>query len=83
MPSREVARFRRFAAFWRFVPRFAKGAAMGIGHWELMIIGVVIVLLFGHRLPSVMQSLGQGIRMFKDGFRGEESSSASDSSIHR
>jgi sec-independent protein translocase protein TatA len=55
---------------------------MGIGHWELMLIGVVVVLLFGHRLPGVMQSLGQGIRMFQDGFRGEESSSASDSSIH-
>ncbi len=46
---------------------------MGIGHWELMIIGVVIVLLFGHRLPGVMHSLGQGIRMFQNGFRGEES----------
>jgi sec-independent protein translocase protein TatA len=55
---------------------------MGIGHWELMVIGVVIVLLFGHRLPKVMQSLGQGIRMFQDGFRGEESSPTSDSSIH-
>jgi sec-independent protein translocase protein TatA len=55
---------------------------MGIGHWELMVIGVVIVLLFGHRLPGVMQSLGQGIRMFQDGFRGEDSSPASDSSIH-
>jgi sec-independent protein translocase protein TatA len=55
---------------------------MGIGHWELMLIGVVIVLLFGHRLPGVMQSLGQGIRMFQDGFRGEDSSQASDSSIH-
>ena len=56
---------------------------MGIGHWELMIIGVVIVLLFGHRLPSVMQSFGQGIRMFQDGFSGKDSSPASDSSIHR
>ena len=55
---------------------------MGIGHWELMIIGVVIVLLFGHRLPGVMHSLGQGIRMFQNGFREEESSPASDSSIH-
>jgi sec-independent protein translocase protein TatA len=59
-----------------------KGFAMGIGHWELMIIGVVIVLLFGHRLPGVMHSLGQGIRMFQNGFREEESSPASDSSIH-
>jgi sec-independent protein translocase protein TatA len=55
---------------------------LGIGHWELMIIGVVVVLLFGHRLPGVMHSFGQGIRMFQDGFRGEDSSPASDSSIH-
>jgi len=82
LPSRVVARFRRFAAFHRVVSHLRKGTAMGIGHWELMIIGVVIVLLFGHRLPGVMHSLGQGIRMFQNGFREEESSSASDSSIH-
>ena len=55
----------------------------GIGHWELMVIGVVIVLLFGHRFPSVMRYLAQGIRTFQDTFRGEDSSAASDSSIHR
>jgi sec-independent protein translocase protein TatA len=55
---------------------------MGIGHWELLVIGVVIVLLFGHRVPSVMHSLGEGFRTFRDGFRGEDSSAASDSSIH-
>ena len=54
----------------------------GIGHWEIVIIGAVIVLLFGHRLPGVMHSLGQGMRMFQDGLRGEDSSAASDSSIH-
>ncbi len=39
----------------------------GIGHWELLAILVVIFILFGHRLPSVMRSLGTGITEFKRG----------------
>ena len=43
------------------------------GHLELLIIGVVILLLFGNRLPSVMRSLGRGVVEFKQGLRGIES----------
>jgi sec-independent protein translocase protein TatA len=39
----------------------------GIGHWELLAVLVVIFILFGHRLPSVMRSLGTGITEFKKG----------------
>ena len=39
---------------------------------EMMIIGVVLLLLFGNRLPSVMRSLGQGIVEFKKGVKGIE-----------
>ncbi len=39
----------------------------GIGHMELLIIGIVALLLFGNRLPSVMRSLGSGITEFKRG----------------
>lgn len=35
------------------------------GPMELAIIGAVAVLLFGHRLPNVMRSLGQGMKEFK------------------
>jgi len=44
------------------------------GHLELLIIAAVILLLFGHRLPSVMRSLGTGITQFKRGLSdtGEE-----------
>ena len=42
----------------------------GIGHWELIVILVVIFILFGHRLPSVMRSLGRGVVEFKEGMRG-------------
>jgi sec-independent protein translocase protein TatA len=42
-------------------------AFLGIGHWELLAVAVVILLLFGHRLPSLMRSLGSGINQFKHG----------------
>ena len=42
-------------------------AFMGVGHWELMALMVVVVLLFGHRLPSMMRSVGQGLKEFKVG----------------
>jgi len=40
-------------------------------HMELLIIAGVALLLFGHRLPSVMRSLGSGIVEFKKGMAGE------------
>ncbi len=42
------------------------------GPFEMMIIGVVVLLLFGNRLPSVMRSLGKGIVEFKKGVKGIE-----------
>lgn len=37
------------------------------GGVELIVIGLIILILFGNRLPSVMRSLGQGITEFKKG----------------
>ena len=46
---------------------------MGLpGGAEILIIGFVILLLFGNRLPSVMRSLGSGIVEFKKGVKGIE-----------
>jgi sec-independent protein translocase protein TatA len=42
----------------------------GVGQTELIIILVVIFILFGHRLPSVMRSLGRGVVEFKEGMSG-------------
>jgi TatA/E family protein of Tat protein translocase len=42
----------------------------GFGHWELLIVALVAFLLFGHRLPIVMNSLGGSIRSFRDGMEG-------------
>ena len=37
------------------------------GGWEWIIVLVVVLLLFGKRLPGVARSLGQGISSFKKG----------------
>jgi len=55
---------------------------IGIGHWELLIVALVVFILFGHRLPKVMGSVGEAVRSFRDGLAGDERSHGSDSSIH-
>jgi sec-independent protein translocase protein TatA len=45
----------------------------GIGHTELLVIGLVVLILFGHRLPSVMGSMGEGFRLFKRALNQEDS----------
>ncbi len=42
------------------------------GPMEMLIIGVIVLLLFGNRLPSTMRSLGRGIVEFKKGVQGIE-----------
>ena len=40
---------------------------------HLLIIAVVILVLFGGRkIPEVMKGLGQGVREFKEGMRGDQ-----------
>jgi sec-independent protein translocase protein TatA len=39
---------------------------------EILIVGLVVLLLFGNRLPSVMRSMGQGLMEFKKGVQGIE-----------
>lgn len=43
------------------------------GPVQLLIVGMIILLLFGNRLPSVMRSLGEGITEFKKGIRNDDS----------
>ncbi len=42
------------------------------GVWELMIVALIVLLLFGGRLPSVMRNLGKGVVEFKKGISGVE-----------
>lgn len=43
------------------------------GLWQALIVAMIVLLLFGTRLPSVMRSLGQGITEFKKGMKGDDS----------
>ena len=43
-----------------------------IGPLELGVIALIVLLLFGSRIPSVMRSLGQGMMEFKKGVQGIE-----------
>jgi len=54
----------------------------GISIWELMILLVVLLLIFGaKRLPEMGRSLGKGMREFKDSVTGvEEKMTASEPS---
>jgi sec-independent protein translocase protein TatA len=43
---------------------------------HLLIIAIVVLVLFGGRkIPEVMRGLGQGVREFKDGMRGDQPNS--------
>ncbi len=46
-----------------------------IGAWEIVIIILVLVLLFGGRkIPELMKGLGQGIKDFKKSMKDDNSS---------
>ena len=40
----------------------------GFGHWELMIILVIVMIIFGAgKLPEIGAGIGKGIKNFKKG----------------
>ena len=46
------------------------GILAWFGTWEIVLVLVIALLLFGTRLPKVARSLGQGITEFKKGVKG-------------
>jgi len=45
----------------------------GLGTSELIVLAIIILLLFGSRLPSAMKSLGGSFHSFKKGMQeGQE-----------
>jgi len=44
---------------------------LGLNHWDLILILLVVFILFGHRLPSMMRHLGRGVIAFRDPWSGE------------
>lgn len=44
-----------------------------IGIWELIFILLIVILLFGAtRLPQLGKGIGEGIRNFRKGMRGDD-----------
>jgi sec-independent protein translocase protein TatA len=55
---------------------------MNIGPWQLLIVAVVILVLFGRgRISEMMGDFGKGIKSFKQGMTEEEKSSATQAQI--
>lgn len=49
------------------------GIFLVVGIWQYVIIGVVILLLFGgKKIPELMKGLGSGIKEFKDASKEDE-----------
>ena len=49
----------------------------GIGVWEILILLLVALLVFGpKRLPEMGRSLGKGMREFKDSISGKDDDEA-------
>ncbi len=46
--------------------------AWAVGPWELIVIGVVALLIFGNRIPGLAKSLGRSIVEFKKGLHEAE-----------
>jgi sec-independent protein translocase protein TatA len=46
---------------------------LAIGPWQVVLVAVVILLLFGgKKIPELMKGLGSGIKEFKKGVKEEE-----------
>ncbi len=52
-----------------------------IGPMEILIVGAVVLLLFGNRLPGVMRSVGRSVVEFKKGVQGIEDDSEGKSAV--
>lgn len=43
------------------------------GHWEiLLIVGAILLLFGGRKIPEMMRGLGTGIKEFKQGVREDD-----------
>lgn len=50
-----------------------------LGTWEVIIIVLVVLLLFGgKKIPELMNGLGKGVKSFKDGMNGTNTKECND-----
>lgn len=46
---------------------------MGISIWQLLIVLVIILILFGPgRLPRLMKDIGKGVHQLREGLKGKD-----------
>ena len=56
---------------------------MGISFWQIAIVVVIVVLLFGRgKISSLMGDVAKGIKSFKKGMSDDSSSSNDDNKIN-
>jgi sec-independent protein translocase protein TatA len=51
----------------------------GFGHWEIIIVMLVVLLLFGNRLPALARSMGMSLTEFKKGIKEIDEKKTDDS----
>ena len=57
---------------------------MSLGPWQLIIIALVILVLFGRgRISEMMGDFGKGIKSFKEGMNEETGKSTTPAATHR
>ncbi len=42
------------------------------GGWEWIVIGIIVFIVFGKKLPNTMKSLGRTVANFRQGMKGVE-----------
>ena len=56
----------------------------GLGGWEILIIALVVLLIFGgKKIPELMKGLGKGVRNFKEGIKEDDNEAVQDVASHR
>ena len=61
---------------------YSRRMPFGIGIWELLILLLVLLLVFGpKRLPEMGRQLGKGMREFKDSVTGDSKDDDDDVSL--
>ena len=43
-----------------------------LGAGEIIVIALIVLLLFGEKIPELMKGLGKGVRSFKEGMNNIE-----------
>ena len=44
----------------------------GLGHWEVLLVVLAVLVLFGKRIPGLARSMGRSIVNFRHGLNGRD-----------